>query len=67
MQRSNNTITEMKKNHEHFEWKFDGTRYIPIVRENPVAYCKHYFASSNFFLCLWGGCMITSIIIFFVK
>ena len=66
MERSNNAITEMK-NHEHFEWKFDVTRYITIVTENPVAYCKHYFASSIFFLCLWGGCIITWIIIFFVK
>ena len=31
-----NAIIEMK-NPEHFGWKFDGTRYIAIVTDNPVA------------------------------
>ena len=33
---ADNAIIEMK-NPEHFGWKFDGTHYIAIVRDNPVA------------------------------
>ena len=55
-----NAIIEMK-NPEHFGWKFDGTRYIAIVTDNPVAQDTVIsFALCNckdniFFLCLWGA------------
>ena len=65
---ADNAITEIK-NPEHFGWKFDGTRYVAIVTDNPVAPdTVIIFASCNcksnaFFLCSWGGYMITWMII----
>ena len=33
---ADNAVIEMK-NPKHFRWKFDGTRYIAIVTDNPIA------------------------------
>ena len=49
------------KNPAHFGWKFDGTRYIAIAIDNPVAldtvisFALYNCKDNIFFLYLWGG------------